>query len=63
MSFGLLNINIDVNKGIITQVKIFSDSLFPDFIDKCNEIFQYNKFEYSIDGIQEFERKIKNENN
>eukprot|EP00831_Metopus_contortus_P064900 TRINITY_DN58036_c0_g1_i1.p1 TRINITY_DN58036_c0_g1~~TRINITY_DN58036_c0_g1_i1.p1 ORF type:complete len:370 (-),score=45.18 TRINITY_DN58036_c0_g1_i1:38-1147(-) len=52
--WGLIELCFKVEKGHITQAKIFSDCMYPDFIDYLNEWLEKIDIDYSakaLDGI------------
>jgi lipoate-protein ligase A len=44
LSWGFLEIHIDCNAGIIERAQVFSDALFPDFIDAIEVVLQGKTF-------------------
>ena len=45
-SWGIIDLFLEVKKGKIVNCKLYSDSLFPNFIDKIEEIIKNSDFEY-----------------
>ena len=39
--------------------RIFSDVLYPDFIDEMNEILKKQKIEYNVDGMRKFAKLLR----
>ena len=54
--WGSVDINLQVEAGVVTQAKVFSDSLYPDFIDRLNEAFVGVK--YGLDGLPELRARL-----
>jgi lipoate---protein ligase len=54
--WGEIDAHIDSHKGLMTQVKLFSDSLHPDLIDEISKAFP--GYEYSQKGIEEAVEKL-----
>lgn len=58
--WGTLDINLQVESGTIQQVKIYSDSLYPDFIDRLNIAFIGLK--YGPEGLVELRNRLQDVN-
>ena len=44
---------------MIVEGKIYSDCLFPEFIEGINEIMSSKQFHYSKEGIQNLMKKVR----
>lgn len=49
--WALVDMHLDVKKGVITQAKVFSDCLMPIFIEELNEVLNTGEIKYDKDGI------------
>jgi len=59
LSWAMVDINFEVEKGQIISGKVWSDALVPDLIDLINEKL-YNKT-YDMDGIRQLCKEVKEE--
>eukprot|EP00761_Pharyngomonas_kirbyi_P006991 gb/GECH01007000.1/.p1 GENE.gb/GECH01007000.1/~~gb/GECH01007000.1/.p1 ORF type:complete len:380 (+),score=109.46 gb/GECH01007000.1/:1-1140(+) len=55
--WGIMDIHVESQKGIITQVKVFSDTLFPQIVDQLEHNLLQKR--YSTDGIHEAMKQVK----
>lgn len=53
LDWALLDIQFDVEKGIIVDGQVFSDCLIPQFIDELNQIVKSKRITYDENGIRE----------
>ena len=60
-SWGSIDFNAVVQSGKITDGRIFSDCLNPDFIEKMNLILKSKAIEYSVEGIKKFGNLLRND--
>ena len=51
--WALVDLEFNVEKGVITKGKVYSDCLIPVFIDELNEIIGSGKITYDEAGIQQ----------
>ena len=51
-----MDLHLDVQEGLIKQVKIFSDALFPNYIEDLQEILVGKP--YGIPGLQQIQTQI-----
>lgn len=56
--WGILDLFLEVRKGRIVDCKLFSDSLFPNFIDKIEEVVRNGGFEYSLESARKIEEVL-----
>lgn len=47
-----------MERGKISKAKVFSDSLFPDFIDKVNLLLNSQKYNYLSSDMQKLKEDI-----
>ena len=47
-----MDLEFNVEKGVITKGKVYSDCLVPSFIDELNEILATGKNTYDIAGVE-----------
>ena len=50
--WALVDFQFDVQNGVITEGKCFSDCLVPNYIDGVNEILGSGEVTYDVDGIK-----------
>lgn len=46
-----MDVQFDVEKGVITSGRCFSDCLVPAFIDSINEILETGTITYDVNGM------------
>ena len=54
--WGTIDLNMQVEAGVVTGAKIFSDSLYPDFIDRLNTAFVGIK--YGPEGLADLRLRL-----
>eukprot|EP00826_Nyctotherus_ovalis_P034465 TRINITY_DN2879_c0_g2_i12.p1 TRINITY_DN2879_c0_g2~~TRINITY_DN2879_c0_g2_i12.p1 ORF type:complete len:373 (-),score=79.60 TRINITY_DN2879_c0_g2_i12:66-1184(-) len=57
--WGMVEICLAVENAKIKGGKIFSDCLFPDFIDVCNKVLEKPEVDHSVEGWKAIEDKMK----
>mmetsp|Transcript_4372 Transcript_4372/g.7389 ORF Transcript_4372/g.7389 Transcript_4372/m.7389 type:complete len:84 (+) Transcript_4372:827-1078(+) len=50
--WALVDLQFNVEKGLIVKGQCFSDCLVPPFIDALNEILATGKVRYDVEGIK-----------
>lgn len=56
-SWALIELNLEVKDGQVLKGKIYSDCLWPEFIELLNE--ELHEFQYSKSGIHEFIKRVR----
>lgn len=56
-SWGLVEVNLNISEGVISECKIYSDCLIPEFIFELENKIGRNNVEYSKNGFEKI-RKI-----
>lgn len=56
-SWGYIDVHLNAEKGLITDIKVFSDSLHPEMIEQLN--LNLKKCAYSVEGINQAIAKTK----
>ncbi len=56
--WGVVDLHLEVKKGLIEKAILYSDSLHPQFIDNINAILNSNKFKYNSEDMKVLEEKI-----
>ena len=51
--WALVDVQFDVEKGLIVQGKVFSDCLIPAFIDELNKELATGEITYDVKGVNE----------
>lgn len=54
--WGTIDLNLQVEGGVVKEAKVFSDSLYPDFIDRLNAAFIGLK--YGPEGLVELRMRV-----
>ena len=54
-----MDLEFNVEKGVITKGKVYSDCLVPSFIDELNEILATGKNTYDIAGVESIGKQLR----
>jgi len=56
--WALVDLEFNVEKGLITKGKVFSDCLIPTFIDELNEQLATGEISYDVKGIEQLGQRL-----
>lgn len=54
-----MNLEFNVEKGLITSGKVYSDCLVPSFIDELNELLASGRITYDVSGVDSLGNKLR----
>ena len=57
--WALLNLEFNVEKGLITSGKVYSDCLVPSFIDELNELLVSGRITYDVSGVDSLGNQLR----